>query len=326
MTVNKYLVATNRGLLVYKSESGEWEIQQELLSGSIVTSVSVAGNTIVAGTRSGIYRSENAGRTWSEASDGISYPIIRWVFHHPQQPERVFVGTEPAGVFVSVDGAQSWRECEEVTQMREKYRWSLPYSPLAGCVRGFAFMGERGYAAVEVGGVLRSDDYGDHWYLVEGGSNYLTPTSSNRGQKVNSDVHSIQTHPSSVDLIYAPTGGGFFRSRDGGKNWELSYNCYCREVWVDPQNPEHMILGPADGVDRMGRIERSLDGGVTWESASQGMQTPWSRHMVERYYQNENRLMFVLSNGDLIGADLDDLRWKTLLSGNERINSLTSFR
>lgn len=323
MAVNKFLVATDRGLLVYGIESGKWEVLRKELDHTRVTCVSSNGNTIVAGTRRGVYRSGDSGGSWSQSSEGIGEPIIRWVIHHPQQTERVLVGTEPAGIFVSRDSGLTWRECEEVRQMRQKYRWSLPYSPEAGCVRAFTFNGERGYAAAEVGGVLRSDDYGDRWYLLDSDSDRIKEFNSG-STKVNSDVHSIQTHETNENLVYAPTGGGFYRSIDGGESWVLHYSCYCRAVWVDPINPDHMILGPADSVDRGGRIERSRDGGKTWMDESNDMDTPWTRHMVERFYQDGEKIFAVLSNGELICADLGDLRWKEVLSNMGRINAVIS--
>ena len=109
----------------------------------------------------------------------------------------------------------------------------LPYSPEAGCVRGFAFHGERAYAAVEVGGVLRSDDGGETWRLAEGSDG--NPDLDGPPEPfVYPDVHSIDVHPSSPDLVFAPTGGGFYRSIDGGRTWTLLYDCYCRAAWIDP--------------------------------------------------------------------------------------------
>ena len=65
----------------------------------------------------------------------------------------------------------------------------------------------------------------------------------------------------STELEPAPTGGGFYRSWDGGQSWEQRYTCYCRAAWVDPDDPQHLILGRAETVDRGGRIEESRDGG-----------------------------------------------------------------
>jgi len=176
-------------------------------------------------------------------------------------------------------------------------------------VRGFSFYGSRVYAAVEVGGLLRSDDGGQTWGLVEGSTG--SPAAAPAGT-IHPDVHSVSVHPSSSDLVFAPTGGGFHRSEDGGKSWSRLYDCYCRAVWSDPARPEHLILGPADSVDRNGRIERTQDGGKTWTTASEGLSVPWSRHMVERLLQVDDDLVAVLSNGKLVTAPLATLAWRTV--------------
>jgi len=248
------------------------------------------------------------------ASSGLTNPQVRWLAYHPDISDREFAGTEPAGIFVSHDGAQTWRKCPEVALLRDQHRWSLPYSPEAGCVRGFAFHASRAYAAVEVGGVLRSDDGGESWRLAEG-SDGNPDLNGPPAPFIYPDVHSIAVHPSSPDLVYAPTGGGFYRSTDGGKTWSCLYDCYCRAVWLDPSDAAHLILGPADGVDTYGRIEESRDGGQTWRPASRGLHVPWQRHMVERFFQFDKDLLAVLSNGELLAAPLATLEWNQILPG-----------
>ena len=55
-----------------------------------------------------------------------------------------------------------------------------------------------------------------------GGSSGSPSLSASPEPDIHPDVHSIEVHPSSPDLVYAPTGGGFFRSLDGGQTWKLS--------------------------------------------------------------------------------------------------------
>jgi hypothetical protein len=199
-----------------------------------------------------------------------------------------------------------------VAQLRDALGWWLPYSPEAGCVRGFAVQAARIYAAVEVGGVLRSEDGGQTWVKVSGSGDDprdMQPPAP----LIHPDVHSISVHPSSSDWVTAPTGGGLYRSEDGGATWRHLYACYCRAAWVDPGDPAHIVFGPADGVSRNGRIERSLDGGQTWQPASGALEVPWPRHMVERFLQVGGTLLAVLSNGALLAAPLETLNWQPVL-------------
>lgn len=321
--MSKLILATDKGMIICERDGNDWHESVRGLPNEQVTSVIAREGTILAGTTNGVFRSEDEGQSWQEASNGLTARHVRWMAYHPDISDRELAGTEPAEIFVSQDGGDSWRACPEVAQLRDKFKWSLPYSPEAGCVRGFAFHGSRVYAAVEVGGVLVSDDGGETWQLAEGSDG--NPDLEGPPEPfVYPDVHSLEVHPSSADLVYAPTGGGFYHSNDGGKTWKLSYDCYCRAVWVNPKDPEHMILGPADGVDRNGRIEESHDGGQTWSMASNGLQVPWRRGMVERFSQVDGNLLAVLSNGQLLSASFPTLEWGRILPDINQVNAVTS--
>jgi hypothetical protein len=305
-------LATKDGIVI--AEGGpEWRVVRRGLNGRQVTSAISREGVILAGTTDGVFRSDDEGRTWRETSAGLSHRHIRWMAFHPDISDFEFTGTEPAAIYISRDGAKSWHECPEVAVLRDRHHWFLPYSPQAGCVRGFTFHGGRAYAAVEVGGVLRSDDHGAHWSLAAGSDG--NPDLKGPPQPlIYPDLHSIHVHPSSPELVFAPTGGGFYRSSDGGVTWSLLYECYCRAAWVDPADAAHLILSPADGVERNGRIEESLDGGQTWRLASDGLSVPWPSHLVERFVQVGSELLAVLSNGQLLSAPLSGLAWQPILA------------
>lgn len=320
--MNKLILATGQGVIVCERINSGWDESLRGLINQHVTSITLHGGMILAGTETGIFRSEDEGQTWKEASNGLTTRHVRWMAYHQDADGLVFAGTEPANIFVSHNNGDSWRLCPEVAELRDRFKWSLPYSPAAGCVRGFAFHGSRVYAAVEVGGVLVSEDYGETWQLAEGSDG--KPNLSGPPEPfVYPDVHSLEVHSSSQDLVYAPTGGGFYRSNDGGKTWRLFYDCYCRAVWVDTKNPEHMILGPADGVDRNGRIEESHDGGQSWSMASNGIQVPWRRGMVERFFHGDEELFAVLSTGQLLSTTLSRIEWKHILPEIDDVNAMT---
>ena len=314
-------IGTSNGLVTCESRGEGWHVVRSALQGHYITSVAVDDGVVMAGTQDGIYRSDDMGLIWLEADTGLTIRHVRWIVIHPNDRQRAFVGSEPAGIFVSQNGGRSWRLCPEVEQLRKKHGWSLPYSPQAGCVRGFAFLGTRGYAAVEDGCVLVSEDAGETWHLPTGSRG--DPDHMPRPGFVHSDVHSIEVHPVSPDLVAAPTGGGFFLSSNGGSTWENLYrNCYCRATWLDPADPDHMILGPADFDDRNGRIEQTRDGGRTWQLASVGLDVPWRHHMVERFTQAGDGLLAILSNGDLLAANSSDLNWQQILPEVKDVNAI----
>jgi photosystem II stability/assembly factor-like uncharacterized protein len=126
--------------------------------------------------------------------------------------------------------------------------------------------------------------------------------------------------------VFAPTGGGYYHSDDGGRTWRCLYDCYCRAAWVDPLDPLHALLGPADHVEKNGRIEETRDGGQTWRPASNGLNVPWPRHMVERFVPVDDELLAVLSNGEVIAAPLaarEGPTWRTILPEVSGVNALS---
>ena len=310
-------LATQNGVFMARRTGRGWSLTAEALSGRAITSAAACEGLALAGTRDGVWRSTDGGKNWTEADTHLAIRYVRWLACATGEMSFVLAGTEPAAIFVSHDGAETWTACPEVEKLRDRCGWFLPYSPEAGCVRGFAVFSfgaelARVFAAVEVGGVLISNNSGNTWKLV-GGSDGSPEMDRALGNRIHPDVHSIEVHPSSPDLLTAATGGGLYRSDDCGVTWKSLYTCYCRAVWVDPHDPQHIIFGPADGVCRNGRIEESHDGGETWQPAAKGPETPWPQHMVERFCQADGQLLAVLSNGELWAAGLEAITWRQIL-------------
>ena len=127
-------LGTDNGL-AFCERDNDWHIVRRELEGQRIRSVVVHEDLILAGTTNGIFRSEDDGQTWVEASTGLNVRHIRWLAFYPDGPKLAFAGTEPASIFISRDGGQSWNECPEVASLREEHGWFLPYSPEAALLR-----------------------------------------------------------------------------------------------------------------------------------------------------------------------------------------------
>ncbi len=317
-------LATASGLFIADPMDGGWTVRRHVLSDRALKTVVVIDGTILAGGEKGIWRSTDGGNHWQAVSDGTTTPHVRWMVWVDGPGETVLAGAEPAGIYVSTNRGATWHEASGVSRLRNEHGWQLPYSPAAGCVRDFG-AGRHGgphrfYAAVEVGGVLTSTDGGGSWALVPG-SDGNPELNRDLGTGIHPDVHSLSAHPV-TGMITAATGGGLYRSKDGGASWVRLHDDYVRAVWVDPADPDHIIAGPADGVSRGGRIERTVDGGNHWRPFSDSMDAPWPRHMVDRFFFSEGRLFVILSNGALWERPLEGGVWSRVLPEVEEIRGV----
>ncbi len=155
-----------------------------------------------------IYRSQDSGQTWHEIFKGFSNTRGLWsMVTHPIRPREVYAGLEPASLWISRDGGEHWEELTALRNHPVSKKWHF-YDPAKPHIRAIAFdrQGDRFFIGIEVGGVLVSRDGGRSFEDIS--------------QGVDEDIHTIQVTPNNPDLIFAMTGDGLFRSKDGGAHWE----------------------------------------------------------------------------------------------------------
>ena len=149
---------------------------------------------LYAGSVAGLYRSEDRGRTWYPVSSEDL--VVNSVVVHPQRPDRIIVGIEGDGVYVSHDRAKTFtRSSEGLHNVRIS---AIAPDPITK---------DRVYAAVAFGGtasgVYQSDDGGATW----------TRLSSAQLPEVLSLI--IAPEPDAEVRFVAGTEKGFFWSKNG---------------------------------------------------------------------------------------------------------------
>src|SRR5262249_9875064 len=101
----------------------------EALSGAIVDCVAVRhgtpGSVFAGDTHGGLYRTDDAGRTWRKVMDGN----VRAIAVDPTDDRVVYVGTEPVRLYRSEDNGETWEDISSFQRLPEDTRRKLGLPP-----------------------------------------------------------------------------------------------------------------------------------------------------------------------------------------------------
>ncbi len=240
------LIPTEHALLIVRHAS-RW-IVEEHLQGKSPECVAVDPNRpalAYCGTwGSGLWRSDDAGRTWEPVGRGIAHAEITAVAVSPaEQTERIgviYAGTEPSTVFRSDDGGETWTELSGLRTLPSASTWSFPPRPDTHHVRWIEpdpSLASRVFVAIEAGALVRTLDGGRTWLDRVPGGPY--------------DTHTAATHRLAPARVYSAAGDGYFESDDAGGRWTHNIDGlrhhYLVGVAVDPADPESIIVSAAAG-------------------------------------------------------------------------------
>ena len=271
----------------------------------LATSPVAARRAYLAAYEAGVYRTDDGGLTWNRLS---SYPsnYAHSVLAHPVETDTVLVGSEPAAIFRSGDSGSTWAECDGFRAVPEAAEWGFHAPTRASHVRDLRVAPDdpqRLYAGIEVGGMVRSGDGGASWrqlpgldpdihcvnlsparpsslYVATASAPYRSDDGGGQWEPINDGLDRrytlhIAAAPDDADLVLVTVSANarrsspqFYRSTDGGRNWQLvdglgqgenAEDMVVAFDW-DPQEPGLVYAG-TDG----GGLFCSADRGVTWQ-------------------------------------------------------------
>lgn len=208
-----------------------------------------------AGADDGVYRWNETTARWEHISTELG--DVWAIVHDPKDPNTLFAGTRPAGLYRSQDGGVTWSQLHApgIAQFSEVNMGPTRVTQLLFD----PFVEDTLWATVEIGGIYRSDDRGVTWRLLTNGL-------------ISGDVHGIAVTKTraGVPRVLATTNRGLHVSEDQGETWRFmeldSPWQYGRGVVVRPDDPSTVFLANGNGPPgNDGRLLRSRDGGDTWE-------------------------------------------------------------
>ena len=236
-----------------------------------------SGDPIAGGDGNGMYKSTDAGNTWTHVGLEAAHRISKMVID-PRDPNLVVVAAvgdgnngEAGGIYRTTDGGQTWQKVltpKGTTAVRDLgYDFDMPSVMFATTIgaggRGFGGPAAgRGAAAPEPAKLFKSTDEGKTWTEV---------TTVPRYPGRISVAVAMHTNGQRVYVVGSPidNGSGLYRSDDGGATWKHMAGTdtrvangqgnYQSGVFVDPGNPDVVYVTSI-------ALMRSTDGGATFES------------------------------------------------------------
>lgn len=229
-----------------------------------VAYVGVLGHAYGPSAERGVYKTTDGGATWAHVLDkgpdiGIADMAIAndkpstvfaatWNAHRPPWSTYAPLTGLGSGLYRSTDAGATW------THLAGN---GLPAGQWGRVGVAVSPDGMRVYALIadeKLSGLYRSDDGGSTWALV------------NKDRRLTSRnwyFDRITIDPGHPDVVYVPNVA-LYRSEDGGKTISIVRGAPggddYHELWVDPKNSAHMVLGVDQGTSI------SLDRGQTWST------------------------------------------------------------
>ena len=245
----------------------------------------------------GVWKTTNAGNTWTPIFDNESCYSTGCITIDPNNPSVIWLGTGENvggrhvsfgdGIFKSTDAGQSWtnvglEQSEHISEIiihpeNSDIVWVAAQGPL------WSKGGQRG--------VFKTTDGGANWTQVLGDAEWT-------------GASELEIDPTDPSILYAATwdrhrtvaayigggpGSGLHRSTDGGETWrKLSSGLPTSNLGkiglaISPHTPD--VLYAAIELDRRkGGVYRSSDKGSTWKKMSDAISGGTGPHYYQELY------------------------------------------
>jgi photosystem II stability/assembly factor-like uncharacterized protein len=268
---------------------------------------------VYLGTQEGPCRSTDHGASWER----LGFPdagIQVWsILVHPGDPRRLYLGASPVAVYRSDDGGDTWRRLPEAGQPE---RVKAPFACRVMRLAVDPARPDELYAALEVGGVMRSLDGGVSWTDCSADLLRLAERPDLKSRIVSDtdvegmlDGHAVCVTGAEPGSVVLACRMGLFRGPDRAARWEdmeigrFSPLRYGRDVRVSPHDPRVLLacLSPAASSED-GSLYRSPDVGRTWTRFDHGVQARSTMMAVALDPRDPARVFCATRRGQVFGT------------------------
>ncbi len=348
------LVGTNKGAFLLKSsrDRSRWDVAGPYFHGQGVNSMAYDG-------RNGLHRlwistnspmwgtflrsSDDFGRSWTNPLEAsLRFPaetgaslrnIWQLCLGRDDEPGTLYCGVEPAALFASHDGGESWSLSRGLYDHPHRPRWM----PSNGGLFLHTIVPDptnraRNYIAISAGGVYRTEDSGASWQARNTGIRvvFMPEKYPEFGQC----VHKIVLHESRPERLFLQNHWGLYRSDNRGDSWQDIARGVPSDfgftMVMHPHDPDCVYILPVESdefrctPEGKLRVYRTRNAGGSWEALERGLPQSGAYETVLRDAMSPDTLdpaglYFGTRSGKLYGSKDEGKSWKKIVEGLPQI-------
>jgi photosystem II stability/assembly factor-like uncharacterized protein len=292
------LVGTAKGAFLFRAtpDRSRWEMGGPYFPGQSVYSMAYTGGRMWAATSSMhwgavLCHSDDRGRTWTTPTTAnIKFPedtglALKQIWQLAAGPGGVlYCGVEPASLFKSTDGGESWELVRGLHDHPHRTRWE----PGGGGLCLHTIIPDQTDAnrvtiAISTGGVYRTTDGGATWAAA--GKGVRAEFMPDKYPEFGQCVHKMVSHPSQPRRLFLQNHWGLYRSDDGADSWQdiaqkgkqgppsdfgfsmVQHPHEPATVYIVPLESDQFRAFPGGAM----KVWRTRDAGETWQPLSKGL-------------------------------------------------------
>jgi photosystem II stability/assembly factor-like uncharacterized protein/predicted Ser/Thr protein kinase len=343
------LVGTTKGAFLLRSNAkrARWEMGGPYFHGHAVYAMAYDNregqHRIWASTQSywgtQLRCSEDFGKSWSNppealirfpADTGLSLKNIWQIaLGRADEPNVLYCGVEPAALFESRDGGETWSFVRGLFDHPHRPRWVPGNGGLAlHTIVVDPVNKGRMYVAISAGGVYRTNDGGQTWSAQNKGvrAMFLPVKYPEFGQC----VHRIVMHPERPERLFLQNHWGIYRSDDASESWTDIANGVPSDfgfaMVVHPRNPDWVYVVPVESdqfrctCEGRLRVYRTRNAGASWEALARGLPQKGAYETVLRDAMTADSLdplglYFGTRSGQLFASKDEGKTWQKIFEG-----------